>query len=125
MSRNLLPGRIRRSTVYIALVFVLTLATYLVVRPIPASIAGTSPPTSPSLTTHPSTGGAPSNVGPKPTVSPEGAASSAEAVVGSTPATAHSYSVDAPAAPPAPSGAPISTVPPPSPAPSALAQTSP
>ena len=38
MSKHLLRGRIRLSTVLIALVFIATLAIYLLVRPTPAEI---------------------------------------------------------------------------------------
>jgi hypothetical protein len=35
-------GRVRTSTVLLALVFLLTLATYFLVRPVPASVAATT-----------------------------------------------------------------------------------
>ena len=51
---SLLRGRIRLSTVLIALMFIVTLATYLLVRPVPASIAGDNVSTPPSATSQPS-----------------------------------------------------------------------
>jgi hypothetical protein len=43
-----LAGRIRMSTALIALLFVITLATYLLVRPLPASLENKKPPASPT-----------------------------------------------------------------------------
>jgi hypothetical protein len=37
-------GRVRTSTVLLTLVFLVALVTYLLVRPVPASVAATSPP---------------------------------------------------------------------------------
>jgi cytoskeletal protein RodZ len=50
---SLLRGRIRLSTVLIALVFIVTLATYLLVRPVPASSSGNSVSTPSSVTSQP------------------------------------------------------------------------
>jgi hypothetical protein len=44
MPARLLHGRVRTSTVLLTLVFLVALVTYLLVRPVPASVAGTSPP---------------------------------------------------------------------------------
>jgi hypothetical protein len=44
MRARVLGGRVRTSTVLLALVFLLTLATYLLVRPVPASVAATASP---------------------------------------------------------------------------------
>jgi hypothetical protein len=50
MRRSLLGGRARTSTVLVALVFVAALVTYILVRPLPASIAKRHPtvPTNPT-----------------------------------------------------------------------------
>ena len=53
MPRHLLRGHLRLSTVLIALVFIAALATYLLVRPTPAS--GTDPPAPPGPTSQAST----------------------------------------------------------------------
>jgi hypothetical protein len=50
---SLLRGRIRLSTVLIALVFIVTLATYLLVRPVPASSSGDRVSTPPGVTSQP------------------------------------------------------------------------
>jgi hypothetical protein len=42
MRARVLRGRVRTSTMLLALVFLLTLATYLLVRPVPASVAAIS-----------------------------------------------------------------------------------
>jgi hypothetical protein len=75
MAKHLLHGRIRLSTVLIALLFIATLTTYLLVRPIPASTAGTNPPASPSPTRQPpptpaATSPAPTTTTPHPTHTP-------------------------------------------------------
>lgn len=44
MPRQLFGGRVSTSTAVIALVFVVTLATYLLVRPVPASFKQSKPP---------------------------------------------------------------------------------
>lgn len=79
MSRQLFGGRVRTSTVLIALVFVVTLATYLLVRPAPPSVKhhndGSVPvqplrqhSTAPRATTRPR---------PRPSLTPKPAASTA------------------------------------------------
>jgi hypothetical protein len=64
---SLLRGRIRLSTVLITLVFIVTLATYLLVRPVPASISGDNTPTSPSATRQPAATPTRAVVSPTPT----------------------------------------------------------
>jgi hypothetical protein len=98
MRQYLLGGRVRTSTVLVALVFIITLVIYLLVRPVPASIAGGQPTRSASPTIRPAetavpttTGPAPTSVAPRPTVSRTGS--------------------------PSPSGAPTSPLPTPTPAP--------
>jgi hypothetical protein len=63
MPEHLLGGRLRTSTALVALLFVVTLVTYLLVRPVPASVAhkdpsvptqpSSRPSTTPPLTTRP------------------------------------------------------------------------
>jgi len=74
MTRYLPVARIRVSTALIALVFLVTLIVYLLVRPTPASIAKDQPPThrpstgrstrSPSPSSHPSRSPVPSPTRP-------------------------------------------------------------
>jgi hypothetical protein len=47
MPACLLRGRVRTSTVLLTLVFLVAFVMYLLVRPVPASVAGTSPPAAP------------------------------------------------------------------------------
>jgi hypothetical protein len=70
MPGHLLGGQVRLSTVLITLVFIVTLATYLLVRPVPAS--GTDPPAPPSPTSQPSKLPAqtPTPASPTPTTTP-------------------------------------------------------
>jgi hypothetical protein len=44
MPARLLRGRVRTSTVLLTLVFLVAFVMYLLVRPVPATVAGTSPP---------------------------------------------------------------------------------
>jgi hypothetical protein len=98
MPRHLLRGRLRLSTVLIALVFIATLAIYLRVRPTPAS--GTDLPTPSSPTSQ-----APTTAPPTQTPTP--------AVASRTPTTAPSPS-HIPTTSPSPSGAQLSISPAPS-----------
>jgi hypothetical protein len=83
MAKHLLRGRIRLSTVLIALLFILTLTTYLLVRPMPASVAGTgtgpslppSPASRPSPTSTPAASPTPTATTPHPTRTPKAAPS--------------------------------------------------
>lgn len=52
MARLVLRGKVRLSTVVLAAVFLITLSTYLLVRPVPASIADTGPPPTPGSTSQ-------------------------------------------------------------------------
>jgi hypothetical protein len=90
MARSLLGGhlwggRIRTSTALLILVFVITLVTYLLVRPVPASISNSRPPAStpapdrsttrapqsptPSVERSPTPSGSPSRPSGSPTTS--------------------------------------------------------
>lgn len=44
MPARLLRGRVRTSTVLLTLVFLVAFVMYLLVRPVPATVTGTSPP---------------------------------------------------------------------------------
>jgi hypothetical protein len=70
MAKHLLGGHLRLSTLLIALVFIVTLTTYLLVRPVPA--AGTDPTAPPSPTGQPSKTPArtPTPASPTPTEAP-------------------------------------------------------
>ncbi|GAA0927227.1 hypothetical protein [Virgisporangium aurantiacum] len=92
MPRHLLRGHLRLSTVLIALVFIATLTTYLLVRPVPAS--GTDPRTPPGPTGQATTA--------PPTPTP--------AVTSRTPTTAPGLS-HTPTASPPPSDAQVPTSP--------------
>lgn len=67
---HLFGGRVRTSTVVLALVFLIALATYLLVRPVPASVARTQVPSSPTATSGPSKSVRPSSRSPAPTTPP-------------------------------------------------------
>jgi len=54
MATSMFDGRVRRSTVILAAVFLLTLVTYLMIRPNPAIILRTRPAASPSPSVAPS-----------------------------------------------------------------------
>jgi hypothetical protein len=68
MARQVFRGRMRLSTLLLIGLFLVTLSTYLLVRPVPASILNKShtPSPSPSASPSASPSPAPSRVSPRP-----------------------------------------------------------
>jgi hypothetical protein len=89
MRQRLFGGRIRTSTLILALLFIVTLVAYILVRPVPAAVTDTRRPATTRASTTPS---APSRPTPSPTATPAEPARTAAPTAtgngpGGTPAT--------------------------------------